>query len=184
MTALKNNLRRLPKEDYDTAIDYFEEYFADAGSEQESQVIEDLGSPQFAAEQVITTLALNNAKEPVQGVKKGLHAVWIGLLAICAAPIALPIALLLLLIPIIIFLAFIFVGVILILFAPICMIGSFTVIAESIPVFISCMGLGFMLLGIGLLITYGSISLCKAGLSGIVRSFGKIIKRRERNEKR
>lgn len=45
MKKLSYSLRRLPKEDFNQAIDYFEEYFAEAGEENEQQAIEDLGSP-------------------------------------------------------------------------------------------------------------------------------------------
>ena len=45
MKILTHELRRLPKEDYYRAVDYFEEYFAEAGPENEDQAIRDLGSP-------------------------------------------------------------------------------------------------------------------------------------------
>ena len=45
MKQLKQCLRRLPKEDFERAVEYYEEYFADAGSENEAKAIEDLGSP-------------------------------------------------------------------------------------------------------------------------------------------
>ena len=44
MKILTHNLRRLPKEDYDRAIEYFEEYFAEAGPENEQQAIADLAA--------------------------------------------------------------------------------------------------------------------------------------------
>ena len=40
MEQLKKYLKRLPKEDYDNAIEYFSEYFDEAGSENEQQVME------------------------------------------------------------------------------------------------------------------------------------------------
>lgn len=43
MKKLAYQLRRLPKEDFDKAMDYFEEYFEDAGIENEQKAIEDLG---------------------------------------------------------------------------------------------------------------------------------------------
>ena len=41
MKKLSYSLRRLPKEDFNQAIDYFEEYFAEAGEENEQQAIEE-----------------------------------------------------------------------------------------------------------------------------------------------
>ncbi|SCI38352.1 Predicted membrane protein [uncultured Ruminococcus sp.] len=56
MKKLSYSLRRLPKEDFNQAIDYFEEYFAEAGEENEQQAIEDLGSPEDAAKELIMNL--------------------------------------------------------------------------------------------------------------------------------
>ena len=50
MNQLKERLRRLPKEDFARAVEYYEEYFAEAGEENEAKAIEDLGSPQEAAD--------------------------------------------------------------------------------------------------------------------------------------
>ena len=56
MKKLSYSLRKLPKEDFNQAIDYFEEYFAEAGEENEQQAIEDLGSPEDAAKELIMNL--------------------------------------------------------------------------------------------------------------------------------
>ena len=56
MKLLQHRLRRLPKEDYNRAIAYFIEYFEEAGPEREAQAIEDLGSPELAADQIIRDL--------------------------------------------------------------------------------------------------------------------------------
>ena len=92
MKTLAYSLRRLPKEDFGQAMDYFEEYFAEAGSENEQKAIEDLGTPEEAAKELILNLAAKSMEEPPKTVKRSFKAVWVGLLAICAAPIALPLA--------------------------------------------------------------------------------------------
>ena len=38
MEELKKYLKRLPQEDFDNAIEYFSEYFEEAGPEKEQQV--------------------------------------------------------------------------------------------------------------------------------------------------
>ena len=43
MNALEKRLRILPKENFNEAMDYFTEYFEDAGPEREQQAIQDLG---------------------------------------------------------------------------------------------------------------------------------------------
>ena len=42
LAQLKKYLKRLPKEDYNNAMDYFTEYFEDAGAEGEAALIQDL----------------------------------------------------------------------------------------------------------------------------------------------
>ena len=49
LAKLDKYLRKLPKEDYQEAMDYFSEYFEEAGPENEQQVINDLGSPERVA---------------------------------------------------------------------------------------------------------------------------------------
>lgn len=93
MRRLEHRLRRLPKEDYNKAVSYFTEYFEDAGPDNEAQAIEDLGEPEMAADQIVREFAMENAKEPVKTVKRSFSAVWIGVLAVFAAPVALPLAL-------------------------------------------------------------------------------------------
>ena len=83
MKKLSYSLRRLPKEDFNQAIDYFEEYFAEAGEENEQQAIEDLGSPEDAAKELIMNLAEKNMEQPPKTVKHSFKAVWIGILGIC-----------------------------------------------------------------------------------------------------
>lgn len=73
MKKLSYSLRRLPKEDFNQAIDYFEEYFAEAGEENEQQAIEDLGSPEDAAKELIMNLAEKNMEQPPKTVNTVLR---------------------------------------------------------------------------------------------------------------
>ena len=56
MEQLRKYLKRLPKEDYENAIEYFSEYFDDAGPENEQQVMEELGEPKEAARELLLNL--------------------------------------------------------------------------------------------------------------------------------
>lgn len=67
MEQMKKYLKRLPKEDYDNAIEYFAEYFDEAGPENEQQVMEELGEPREAARELL----LNLLQESV-GDSKGI----------------------------------------------------------------------------------------------------------------
>lgn len=184
MQSLRKQLRRLPKEDFERAIDYFEEYFSDAGAEEEAQVIENLGSPEFAAEQIITDIALKNTNAPVKDVKKGLNAVWVGILAVCAAPIALPFALALAMVIavfvfciLLVIACFFSTGILLTLIGPLCIVAGLTVITANIPAFISCIGIGLASTGIGLMLTFGMVRFCQWFLTGMVQFFGRLIRK-------
>ena len=73
LKQLEKYLRKLPQSDYEDAMEYFTEYFADAGPENEQAVIKELGTPK---EKKKTT---------------GANVVWIAILALFAAPIGAPI---------------------------------------------------------------------------------------------
>lgn len=49
-------LRKLPKDDYQEAMDYFREYFDESGPENEEAVIAELGTPKEAARDIINRL--------------------------------------------------------------------------------------------------------------------------------
>lgn len=63
LAALEKYLKTLPEADYKEAMDYFTEYFEEAGSENEAQVIEELGDPKDAAEEIIRSLSANQAEK-------------------------------------------------------------------------------------------------------------------------
>ena len=56
LAKLTKYLRKLPQKDYEEALEYFMEYFEEAGPENEAQVIAELGTPKEAAHEVITRL--------------------------------------------------------------------------------------------------------------------------------
>lgn len=184
MTSLKKKLRHLPQEDLRKALEYFEEYFEDAGVANELQAIEDLGTPEIAAEQLITNLAISNTQEPVKNIKKGMNHIWIGILSIFAAPIALPIAAVLALsILLIIFAIFLVIFVLFlagfagIIICPIYIIISFTQIGSGIGSFLNLLGMGIFTGGFGLITLIGAIKAFKASMNKSIGLFGKIAKK-------
>ena len=52
LKQLDKYLKRLPAEDYQNAMEYFTEYFDEAGPEGEEQVIRELGTPKEAASEL------------------------------------------------------------------------------------------------------------------------------------
>ena len=56
LNQLQKYLKKLPQSDYEDAMEYFTEYFADAGPENEQAVIEELGTPKIAAAELMMNL--------------------------------------------------------------------------------------------------------------------------------
>lgn len=84
LTQLKKYLKRLPKEDYNNAMDYFTEYFEDAGPEGEAALMQELGTPKEAAYDILDNLITEKRNDPGTPVWKILL---LTLLVICAAPL-------------------------------------------------------------------------------------------------
>ena len=193
MEQLKQKLKRLPKEEFDKAIEYFEEYFADAGEENTAEAIENLGSPQVAADQIIREIAIDNSNSEAskKDVKKGISGVWIAILAVLASPIALPIAIAaaaVLFAFVIVVAAILFsigiTGIAFAISAPLALFGAGMMVIHSIPVAMVCFGLALVLLGLGVLLVYASYLLFRKFLSWIVVIFGKRLQKGgKQNEK-
>lgn len=90
LVRLKAGLNRLPKNEKENVIAYYTEYFEDAGEEYEQAVIEELGDPKEVAGRVLAEMAIKYIDKPVKSPMTGFQAVKMTILAICAAPIALP----------------------------------------------------------------------------------------------
>lgn len=94
---LQSELSKLPKEEVQDIIDYYNEYFDEAGAENEEAVLKELGNPLKIAAQIKSDFAvkhLSNNKYNKSGEgKKGIAAIWWIILGIFTAPIAFPLAL-------------------------------------------------------------------------------------------
>ncbi len=87
LNELQKYLKKLPHEDYLDAMDYFTEYFDEAGDENEQAIIHELGSPKKAANDVLNQLLQKQAPNWSSKQTLGLIS-----LAILAAPIGIPLA--------------------------------------------------------------------------------------------
>ncbi|MCL1791199.1 MAG: DUF1700 domain-containing protein [Peptococcaceae bacterium] len=86
---LRKALRRLPPSEVESALRYYEEYFDEAGPENEAKVLAELGSPGAVAAVIIGEYAVNELEK--KSVGRG-HPLWLVLLGIFASPVALPLA--------------------------------------------------------------------------------------------
>ena len=93
MTKLQKYLRKLPKQDYEDAIEYFNEYFSDTDEEGQQRLMEELGTPKEAAAELMGNLLDRKLKEEGEEKKdkkdkKGIAAITI--LAILSTPVTIP----------------------------------------------------------------------------------------------
>ncbi|MFC3931331.1 DUF1700 domain-containing protein [Streptococcus dentapri] len=92
LKKLDKYLKKLPQKDYEEAMEYFTEYFDEAGSENEEQVIQELGDPGETANEILSNLLKEKANHTNSSPKNYAAIVWIAILAVFASPIALPLA--------------------------------------------------------------------------------------------
>ena len=95
LAQLDKYLKKLPRKDYQEAMDYFTEYFDEVGPENEEAAIAELGSPKEAAHEIMINL-LDKKMEEEQtdsSPRSTKQVVQIALLSILAAPLAIPLLL-------------------------------------------------------------------------------------------
>jgi uncharacterized membrane protein len=175
LSQLDHYLRKLPDEDYTEAIDYFTEYFDEAGPENENRVIEELGNPKKAAHDLMSRLLDEKFVEEDKSPKKRATIIWIAILAIFASPIAVP----LLIAFVVVIFAFIIAGASLLLalmilggtflFNGIFMVwDSLTYWTISAQSAIFGVGLGILSFGLSLLAILASIETIRVGGQGLM----------------
>lgn len=91
LSHLRKKLKRIPPEDINDALEYYEEYLEDAGPENEENVIAAWGSPDAVASQILADYAVKKMGENPSACR-GLSTIWLVLLAVFASPIAIPVA--------------------------------------------------------------------------------------------
>ncbi|RHO52903.1 DUF1700 domain-containing protein [Ruminococcaceae bacterium AM07-15] len=88
LTTLRTLIQDMPPEDRRDVMNYYTEYFEDAGPEREQEVLRQLGSPEQVAREVLGG-GFAPAQEPA-GAPKRNRGLISAIAMICAAPIALP----------------------------------------------------------------------------------------------
>lgn len=159
LEALARELAHIPAADYHDVMEFYAEYFDEAGPEKEQQVAAELGSPRQLAAQIKAQGAIRDVTESPKDGRKGWKAIWVGAGAVFAAPIALPLALAAV---IILFAIVIVVGAVLFAFlvsasamvlcGVVLLLAAFAAIAVSPPTGIMLLGFSLTTAGIGLLL--------------------------------
>ncbi|MFV8210771.1 DUF1700 domain-containing protein [Streptococcus pluranimalium] len=87
LAKLDRYLHRLPEKDYQEAMDYFTEYFDEAGPENEAQVMTELGTPKEAAQDLLEQIWDKQEDRELSSSRfKGLR---LALLTLVVAPLSL-----------------------------------------------------------------------------------------------
>lgn len=102
LRRLEEGLRQLPPEEREDILAYHRESFQDAGPEQEAKVIQELGDPDLLARRLLSEYGEQppasppppppSQPQPEAPKKKRPSGVLVAILAVLAAPIALPLA--------------------------------------------------------------------------------------------
>lgn len=168
---LRRKLNGLNEEDIEDAIDYVSEYFDEAGEENLSSVLQELGSPsKFAATIKANTATRDfhcDVKQSPRANVSNLKKIVTICLGICALPVALPLILVMFALMFVFFCLMIafaltaFAGLMACLISGIpLIIRSFFLIGDTGNSLLNA-GAGFISIGIGLLLMIGGIKLVR-----------------------
>lgn len=168
LAKLTKYLRKLPQKDYKEALEYFMEYFEEAGPENEAQVIAELGTPKEAAHEVITRLLDEKIIEDKSSLRNKTTILWIAILAVLASPVALPILLffLAMLMTLLMIIFAVIVTALALTFALLIsgiytFFTSFSLLSVSLASTLFGVGLGLLMFGGALLLLFASFEICK-----------------------
>ena len=154
LRKLKSELHKLPKNEVEDALNYYNEYFDEAGPEHEEEILIELGSPTRVATQIKADYAVRQLDE--ESKVGGSHfrlgrvgsVVAAAIAGILAAPIALPIA-------------FVLIGILL---AIVCCVGAGIIALIACAVGGVIAGLAIIISGFSVLISSGAGALVFFGV--------------------
>jgi uncharacterized membrane protein len=193
MAELERQLARIDSREREEAIAYYNEYFDEAGPENEARVIAELGSPVRVAAQIKADAAVKGmGSADTPPVKKGISTIWFVVLGIFALPIAVPIALAILAVGLsLLIAAFAIVAALVAAIVAICAVGvaafieGVGVLFVNAPTGLFCMGCGLVAAGVSLLLCVLVFAVARAFVGGIARLLNAIrVRGRERHERK
>ena len=169
LKQLNKYLKKLPKADYDDAMEYFTEYFSETDDNEAKKLMDELGTPKEAACDIISNILdkridekkqADSEKKQVDSDKKSVFGVlWIALLAIFALPVATPLLISGLIVMFCVLLCVVLAVLCVFLFGVCAAIAGMAVIARaivtvklSISSAIMLSGLGLAAIGVGIII--------------------------------
>lgn len=194
LKKLRGKLQRLPAHEIDAALAYYEEYFDEAGEENEQRVIQQLGSPSHVASQIMADYALKDLEATTTSnsasTKKNMSAIWLIILAIISAPLSLP--LLVVAIALIFSFGAVIFSVIIAIFATVlgiffggiaALISGFFILTQDWPTALLFIGVGFIVTGLGTLLFPIVARLIKTIVVVCVEALGKLFHKITKKQK-
>lgn len=185
LEALEARIGALPKEERESALRFYAEYFDDAGVENQQQVIEQLGTPERVAQQLLGDAAMPKAPRERRRI-----GVWTWVLIVFASPILLGLAagalglligalaavFCVLLALVIVALSPLIVCATLVLTGTFCLLAGLLVTLQSFPTMMLYAGSGLVLLVLGLWMFHPCIALLQRSLRVIFRFSGWLVR--------
>jgi len=175
---LRRRLKRLPQDEIENAVGYYEEYFNDAGAQNERQTIVSLGSPSAVASKIIGEYAISDASKEKP---KRNNILLITILAVCASPIAMPIVIsvvALVFAIMVVFAAVVLSGVAVTLTGIVSIVVGFWTFSYGFANGIFYLGIGMLTFAVGAAITGLSIKLGQIVFRGLQKWMGKLLVKR------
>ena len=187
MEALSGLLQDIPEEDRMDALKYYNDYFDDAGAENEKNVIDELESPEKVAAKIKADREDpedEKAGMPMEQENKPLKMILIVAIILIGCPVIVPVAIgLLAAIAGILIAAFTFFVTIVIGFAAIVIVAIVLTAAGigsmfvNIGVGLALFGAGMILIAVGAIGTVAGIRLCIIVFPGMIRGIVWILRK-------
>lgn len=160
LRALRANIKNVPAEEVNNIIQYYSEYFDEAGPENVAKVIEELGPPKQLATRVCADHIIRDVEQGngTKNIKKKASNTWLIVLAVIGSPIWFPLALAVAIVlialmaaAIIVLIAFGITAAATILTGVIMIGTGFVAAFSSVPTMAVLAGSGLMMIGAGIL---------------------------------
>lgn len=197
LRRLEEGLRQLPPEEREDILAYHREYFQDAGPEQEAKVIQELGDPDLLARRLLSEYGEQppasppppppSQPQPEAPKKKRPSGVLVAILAVLAAPIALPLAAALGAVAIVLAVAALSVALALMAVIVGVLVTGFALVALGVsalllypPAALVVLGAGLVCCGLGLFGVMPVVRLIQAMFRGLANLFRKAFSRRKK----
>ncbi len=178
LNALSNIIQNeLPADEYNNVMQYYSEYFADAGVEKEQEVMEALGTPEELAKSVIAEYRGKQPEEVVVRTKRrGLPVGWIIAIAVVGSPIWLAVLCVAIALVACVFsvaVAVVAVALSFVLGGVVAVIGGIVKLFTSPAEGLLAMGVGFVMEAVGIALTMLMVFLISLLAKGIKSSKAK-----------